>query len=107
MTVKLVVYIMSMAVITYLIRMLPLVLLRREIKSRFLKDFFFYIPYTVLGAMTLPAIFYSTGSFLTAAVGFVAAVLTALKKDSLLLTAGVACAAVLVTELLLQYVFAL
>ena len=55
-------YIVVMAGVTYLIRMLPLALLRKKLRSRFIKSFLFYVPYAVLAVMTVPAIFESTGS---------------------------------------------
>ena len=54
-------YLLVMAGVTYLIRDLPLVLVRKKIKNRFLQSFLYYIPYTVLSAMTFPAILYATG----------------------------------------------
>ena len=51
-----------MALVTYLIRMLPLAAFRKKITSRFLMNFLFYVPYAVLSAMTIPAVFYSSGS---------------------------------------------
>ena len=54
-------YIVVMAGVTYLIRMLPLALLRKKLRSRFIKSFLFYVPYAVLAVMTVPAIFESTG----------------------------------------------
>lgn len=70
-------YVAVMAGVTYLIRMLPFTLFRKKIKSRFLRSFLKYIPYTVLSAMTFPAIFYSTGNVITAAAGTIAALVTA------------------------------
>ena len=63
------VYIAVMAGVTYLIRMLPFSFFTKKIKSRFIQSFLTYIPYAVLSAMTVPAIFYSTGSTVTAIVG--------------------------------------
>lgn len=74
---SIVLYIAVMALVTYIVRMFPLTFFRRKIKSRFLKSFLFYIPYAILSAMTIPAIFYSTGSMITAAVGTVIAVVLA------------------------------
>ena len=62
-------YITIMAVVTYLIRMIPFAFFRKNIKSRFFRSFLYYIPYAVLSAMTIPAIFYSTGNIVTAIVG--------------------------------------
>ncbi|MDE6426236.1 MAG: AzlD domain-containing protein [Ruminococcus sp.] len=66
-------YITVMAVVTYLIRMIPFAFFRKKIKSRFFRNFLYYIPYAVLSAMTIPAIFYSTGNIITAIVGTVTA----------------------------------
>lgn len=95
-------YILTMAGVTYLIRMLPLTLLQKKIESRFFKSFLYYVPYAVLAAMTIPAIFESTGSVLSAAVGFAAAVLLAYRGGALLGVALAACAAVYLTEWLLR-----
>lgn len=62
-------YITVMAVVTYLIRMIPFAFFRKKIKSRFFRSFLYYIPYAVLSAMTIPAIFYSTGNIITAVAG--------------------------------------
>lgn len=74
---SLVVSIAIMAGVTYLIRMIPFTLFRRKIRSRFFRSFLYYIPYAVLSAMTIPAIFYSTGNVATAVVGTLVAVLLA------------------------------
>ncbi|MDE6796568.1 MAG: AzlD domain-containing protein [Ruminococcus sp.] len=66
-------YVIVMAVVTYLIRMIPFVFFRKKIKSRFFRSFLYYIPYAVLSAMTIPAIFYSTGNLITAIAGTVTA----------------------------------
>ncbi|MDE5861189.1 MAG: AzlD domain-containing protein, partial [Ruminococcus sp.] len=66
-------YVIVMAVVTYLIRMIPFVFFRKKIKSRFFRSFLSYIPYAVLSAMTIPAIFYSTGNLFTAIAGTVTA----------------------------------
>ena len=69
------VYLIVMAGITYLIRMIPLVLIKKKIQNKFVLSFLHYIPYTVLSVMTIPAIFYSTSSTLSAAAGFIIAVI--------------------------------
>ena len=97
-------YIGVMAGVTYLVRMLPFVIFRKKIKSRFVKDFLYYVPYAVLGAMTIPAAFYSTGSVSSAAVGIAAAVLLALKNKGLFAVAAAACIAALAAELVFKYV---
>lgn len=86
-----------MAGITYLVRMLPFVLFRKKIKNNFLKSFFYYIPYAVLAAMTIPAILYSTSAMTSAAVGLAVALLLAFFERSLLTVAvGAALVAFLV-----------
>lgn len=82
-----------MAGVTYLIRMLPLVVFRKKIESRFVRSFLFYVPYAVLGAMTFPAIIYSTGNIPAACGGLVVAFLLAWKEKSLLTVALCASAA--------------
>ncbi|MEZ3453422.1 MAG: AzlD domain-containing protein [Oscillospiraceae bacterium] len=103
MTVKMIAYIGVMAGVTYLVRMLPFVIFRKKIKSRFVKDFLYYVPYAVLGAMTIPAAFYSTGSVASAAVGIGAAVLLAFKNKGLLAVAAAACIAAFAAEVILKY----
>ena len=87
-------YLIVMAGVTYLIRMLPLTVFRKEIKSVFIKSFLHYVPYAVLAAMTIPGILSSTGDIRTAAAGLVVAVVMAWKGCSLLTVAIGACVAV-------------
>lgn len=87
-------YLLVMAGVTYLIRMLPLTVFRREIKSVFVKSFLYYVPYAVLGAMTIPGVLESTGNTWTALVGLVVAVIMAWRGRSLLTVAIGACLAV-------------
>lgn len=87
-------YLIVMAAVTYLIRMLPLTVFRKPIRSRFIKSFLDYIPFAVLGAMTIPDALYSTGDMRTAAVGVAVAVVLAWRGRSLLTVALAACAAV-------------
>ncbi|MCR5294356.1 MAG: AzlD domain-containing protein [Lachnospiraceae bacterium] len=89
-----------MAAVTYLIRSLPLTLIRKEIKSPFIRSFLYYVPYATLAAMTFPAILFSTDSILSAAVGFAAALILAFQKKNLITVAVGASAAVFLTELL-------
>ncbi|MBR4320609.1 MAG: AzlD domain-containing protein [Oscillospiraceae bacterium] len=71
------IYIFVMAGVTYLIRAIPFGFFRKKITSKFLRSFLYYIPYAVLSAMTIPAIFYSTGNFVTALVGTLTALILA------------------------------
>ncbi|MBQ7865889.1 MAG: AzlD domain-containing protein [Clostridia bacterium] len=87
-------YLIVMAGVTYLVRMLPLTVFRKEIKSVFVKSFLHYVPYAVLGAMTFPDVLYSTGSLWTALAGLIVAVIMAWRGRSLLTVAIGACLAV-------------
>ena len=98
------IYILVMAGVTYLIRMLPLVLFKKEITSPFIKSFLYYVPYACLAAMTFPAILYATSSVVSAAVGFAVALIAAYKEKSLLTVALLACAAVFIAERILVFV---
>ena len=90
---------LTSAGVTYLVRMVPLVLMKKKITNRFLRSFLYYIPYAVLAVMTIPAIFYATGSVISAAAGFLVAVVLSYFEKGLLTVAASACGAVLVTEL--------
>ncbi len=87
-------YVAVMAVVTYLIRMLPLTIFRRPIRSRYVQSFLTYIPFAVLGAMTFPDVLYSTGDLRSAAAGVAVAVILAWRGKSLLTVAVAACLAV-------------
>jgi len=93
------IYLAVTAGVTYLVRALPLVLVKGKIKSRFVLSFLHYIPYAVLSVMTVPAIFYATGERLSATVGFAVAVALSLFNKSLLTVAAAACGAVLAVQL--------
>lgn len=92
------VYLAVMAGVTYLIRMLPLVLIKKQIKNKYLLSFLYYIPYAVLSVMTIPAIFYSTSSKGSALAGFVVAVVLAYMNQSLVKVAALSSLAVLIIE---------
>ena len=98
-------YIFTMAVTTYLIRMLPLTLFRKPIRSRFIRSFLHYVPYASLTAMTFPAILSSTANMISGAAAFLAAVILALRGKSLLIVSLGSSAAVLITEFLLKVIF--
>jgi branched-subunit amino acid transport protein len=94
-------YLLVMAGVTYLVRMLPLVLVKHKIENRFIRSFLYYVPYAVLSVMTIPAIFYATSSVISAVIGFGVALLLAYFERSLLTVASAGCGAVLVTEIVL------
>ena len=86
-------YLVVMAGVTYLIRMIPLAAIRGKVKSVFLQSFLYYVPYAVLGAMTFPAVFSATGSLPTALVGTVVALVLGWREKGLLTVAVFACIA--------------
>ena len=91
-------YIFTMALTTYLIRVLPLTIFRKPIRSRFLRSFLHYVPYACLTAMTFPAILSSTASIISGAAALIVAVVLAYRGKSLLMVSLAASAAVMVTE---------
>ena len=94
------VYLFVMAGVTYLLRMIPMVLVRKKITNRFILSFLYYIPYTVLSVMTVPAIFFAA-DLIPATVGFAVALFLGFKEKSLVTVAMLSCAAVLVTQIIL------
>lgn len=98
-------YILVMAGVTYLIRMLPLALSKKEITNTYIKSFLYYVPYACLAAMTFPAILHATASMYSAIAGLIVAVIAAYKGKSLLTVALLACAAVFIVEKALSFIF--
>ena len=94
-------YIFVMAGVTYLIRLLPLTFIRKEIKNTYIRSFLYYVPYVRLSVMTFPAILSATDSLVSALVGFAAAILIAWKGGSLIKVSAFACVAVFLVELFL------
>lgn len=97
------IYLAIMALTTYAVRMLPLVLCKGKIQNVFIRSFLTYIPYAVLGAMTFPAILYSTQGIVSAVVGMVVAIFLAYRGKSLLTVAMAACVMVYVVELVQRF----
>ena len=97
-------YLGVMAGVTYLVRMLPLVLVKKKITNKFVLSFLYYVPYAVLSVMTIPAIFYATADPLSAIAGFVVAMILAYFEMSLLVVAMSSCAAVFIIEILLKFI---
>ena len=97
------VYIITMALTTYLIRVLPLTIFRKPIRSRFLRSFLHYVPYACLTAMTFPAILSSTASIISGAAALIVAILLAYRGKSLIVVAVSSSAAVLIAEWILKF----
>lgn len=77
------IYVLVMFAITYLVRVIPFLIFRKKIENQFVQSFLAYIPYSVLGAMTFPAVFYATGSVITATAGVVMALILAYRGKGL------------------------
>ena len=92
-------YLLILAGSTYLIRVIPFVAIKNKINNRFIRSFLAYIPYAVLTAMTIPAVFYAINWWAGAAAGLIVAVIFALKEKGLTVVAIAACVAVFVVEL--------
>lgn len=93
-------YVLVMAGVTYLIRMLPLAVFRQRFENRFIRSFLYYVPYSVLAAMTFPSAFFATGSVFTASIGIAVAVILAWFKKGLVTVALASCIASFLTSLL-------
>lgn len=98
---KIYLYVLVMAVTTYLIRAIPLTLLKKPIRSRFLRSFLHYVPAACLTAMTFPAMLTATDHVVSGAAGLVVGVLLALKNKSLIIVAVASCATVFLVEQLM------
>ena len=96
-------YIFTMALTTYLIRVLPLTIFRKPIKSRFLRSFLHYVPYCCLTAMTFPAILSSTATIVSGAAALIVGVILAYRGKSLLTVSVAASAAVMITEWIMAF----
>lgn len=92
------VYILIMAGVSFIIRVLPLTLIRKPITNRFLRSFLYYVPYVTLSVMTFPAIIHATGSVCSGAAALITGIILAWKNAGLLPVAAAACAVVLILE---------
>lgn len=95
------IYIFIMAGVSYLIRVLPLTLIRREIRNRFIRSFLYYVPYVTLSVMTFPAIVQATDSPVAGALALVVGAVAAWFGRSLFTVAVLACLTVFLTEMIL------
>ena len=94
-------YLLVMAGVTYILRVVPFILINKKIENRFINSFLYYIPYTVLAAMTFPAILYATGNIVSAVAGLLVAIVISFRGRSLIIVAVGACSAVFITEAIL------
>ena len=94
-------YILLVALVTYLLRALPLTLIRKPIRSRFIRSFLYYVPYVTLAVMTFPAMVQATNVPLAGGIAMAVAIILALMGQKLLTVSVAACAVVFVLELFL------
>lgn len=99
---KLIIYIIAMALTTYLIRMIPITLLKKKIRNKFILSFLHYMPYAVLGAMTFPAILYSTENIYSAVIGMFVAIGLSYMQRSLITVALTSSLAVFMVEFIMR-----
>ena len=95
------IYIAVMALVSYAIRILPLTLIRKPIKNRFIQSFLYYVPYVTLAVMTFPAILTATQSMWSGLIALIGAILLAWKGGNLFQVAIVSCALVFIVELII------
>lgn len=98
------IYLFIMAGVTYLIRVVPFVIFRGKITNTFIKSFLYYVPYAVLGAMTFPAILFSTGNYASAVAGLIVACILAFREKSLLTVAIFACLAAFAVNIIFVFI---
>lgn len=101
---KLVEAMVIMAVVTYIIRLVPLTFFRKRITNPYIKAFLNFVPYAVLGAMTFPDVFSSSGSTLSAIIGVIVAFILAYKNKGLLTVSIAACIAVFAVEVITNFI---
>ncbi len=95
------IYILVMALVTYLIRMLPLALIRKEIKNKYIKSFLYYVPFVTLAVMVFPDILHSTSSIYSALIGFAVAIIAGYFGKSLIFVSAVSIISVFLSELII------
>lgn len=97
------IYIFVAAFVTYLIRVLPLTLIRKPIRNQFIKSFLYYVPYVTLAVMTFPAIVETTQSPLAGCVALIIGIVASWLGAGLFPVACICCAVVFIIELLLGF----
>ena len=93
------IYILIMALVTFVVRALPMTLIRKPINNKFIRSFLYYVPYVTLSVMTFPAIIECTNSPLAGGLALIIGIIAAYKKVSLIGVAAICCVVVLIVEL--------
>ncbi len=101
---KVYIYIFIMALVTYLVRVLPLTVIRKQIKNRFIRSFLYYVPYVTLAVMTFPAILYATQSVVSGSLALIAGIVFAFLGAGLFRVAVISCTTVFLVELIMNYI---
>ena len=96
-----IIYLLVMSLITYLLRAVPFMAFRRKVRNRFFRSFLYYIPYTILAAMTFPAVLYATESMIPAALGTATALILAFRGKGMVTVSLSACAVALLSGFLI------
>jgi len=96
------IYILIMALVTFTIRALPMTLIRRPIKSKFIRSFLYYVPYVTLAVMTFPAIIECTNVPLAGIISLVVGIILAYNDRSLVTVASICCVVVLLVECIIK-----
>lgn len=100
---KAIIYIAAAFVVTYALRVLPLTLIRKPIKNRFIRSFLYYVPYVTLAVMTFPAVIHATDSIWSGAAAFVVGLIAAWFSKNLFVVALSSCLSVVIVELILRF----
>jgi branched-subunit amino acid transport protein len=95
-------YILVTGLVSYLIRVLPLTLIRKPIKSRFIRSFLYYVPYVTLTVMTFPAILSATNSVYSGLFALILGIIVAYLTENLFIVALSSCAVVFIIELFIK-----
>ncbi len=95
------IYLLIVVLTTYLIRAIPFSLITKKVTNLYIKSFLYYIPYTVLAAMTIPSALYVTGSIYSAIAGIIVALIVSIKKSNLTLVALASVLGALVVEIIM------
>ncbi|MDO5717344.1 MAG: AzlD domain-containing protein [Tissierellia bacterium] len=93
-------YIFTMAAVTYMIRAIPLTIIRKKIESKFIRSFLYYVPYVTLSLIIFPSILKSTNSLYSALAGFITAVVFSYLGKSLFIVSVASCIAVFIVEII-------
>jgi len=101
---KFIIYVLVMAFVTYLLRLLPMLFLRKKITNTFIRSVLYYVPYSVLSVMTIPAIFFATPHLVSSIAALAIAVILSYRGRSLIIVATGSAIAVFISELIFKII---